>query len=159
MKLSRRDAKTCRALSDELGIPVSEVRKAVVSYFDSIVSAARKLPFDNLNRIYSKEAFTEKSFIVNVPYIGRIGPVYSLYIKWRREESKEVQHVPRSKVRQVYAKPLIEEEAIKALSGQKVNSRLLKDRMPRGKFNKVWLIGSDGCRKAARQVIVNDKYK
>ena len=76
MKLSRRDTRACKALSDELGIPVSEVRKAVVSYFDSIVSAARKLPFDNLNRIYSKEAFTEKSFIEGVTALcGRRGNI------------------------------------------------------------------------------------
>lgn len=158
MKLSRHDVRTCSKIAEESGLPVSEIKKAVTSYFDSIVSVTRKLPFDNRNRIYSKEAFVDNSFVVNIPYIGRIGPVYSLYIKWRKEVAKEFQRVPRKQVRQIYTRPLIEEEARKALSGQKVNTKILKERIPRGKFNKIWLIGKDGKRKAARQVIVNDKY-
>lgn len=157
MKLSRRDISACKRIAEEEGLELSEVRKAVLSFFDSIISDTRKLPFDNPQRIYSKDAFLQKSFVVNIPYIGRIGPVYSRYIKWRSEEAEELENVSRKDVRRIYSEPLIEAEAKKALSGQKVNVKLLKERIPRGKYNKVWMIGGDGRRKAARQVIVNKK--
>ena len=157
MKLSRRDVSACKRIAEEEGLESSEVRKAVLSFFDSIISDTRKLPFDNPQRIYSKDAFLQKSFVVNIPYIGRIGPVYSRYIKWRSEEAEELENVSRKDVRRIYSEPLIEAEAKKALSGQKVNVKLLKERIPRGKYNKVWMICGDGKRKAARQVIVNKK--
>lgn len=159
MKLSRSDADICRNIAEEEDVMVSEIRKAVSSYFDSIVSETRKLPFNNPQRIYTKPAFEQQSFVANLPYLGRIGPVYSLYLKWRREEAKEFEQISRKKARQIHAAPIIEEEAKKALAGQKVNSTVLRERVPKGKYNKVWMMHEDGVRRASRQLIVNNKHK
>ena len=159
MRLSLRDRRLIKEIAEDAQIPFAEVRKAILSYFASIVSASLKLPFDNPQRLYSKAAFLEHSFVVNIPYIGRIGPVYSLYLKWRKNEAENYEKVLRHKVRQVYSRALIEEEAQKALKGQKVNEKLLKERIPRGKYNRVWLMDSGGKRRAARQVIVKTKDK
>lgn len=159
MKLSRSDADVCNNIAEYEDVAVSEVRKAVSAYFDSIVSDARKLPFNNPQRIYTKPAFEQQSFVVNLPYLGRIGPVYSRYLKWRREEAKEFDHVERKKVRQIYAAPIIEEEAKKALAGQKASSTVLRERIPKGKYNKVWMMHEGGLRRAAKQLIVNNKHK
>lgn len=159
MKLSRNDLRLCLDISEEEGVVVSEVKKAVLSYFDSIVSETHKLPFDNPRRVYSKDAFDEKSFVVNLPYLGRIGPVYSRYTKWRSEEAKNNLTVKTHVVKETYRKKLVDEEAKKALSGQKVNIKLLKEGIPRGKYNRVWFFGGEGKRKLARQLIINENKK
>lgn len=157
MKLSRPNSDLCKKIAESEGVSLREVRKAVSSYFDSVVSIVRRLPYDSPRKIYSRGAFLSNSPVVNIPYIGRIGPVYSLYLKWRKSESRNYDKVPREHVRKINARPIIEEQAKLALAGEKVNLKLLKERIPRGKYGKVWLIDSDGKRKAAKQLIINPK--
>ena len=142
-------------MAAEEGIAFSEVKKAILSFFDSIVSAANKLPFDRDNRIYSFGAFNEYPYCINLPYLGRLGPVYSLYIKWRAKESKTKDTVLRSMAKKDHLRPLIESAAKQALSGNKVDGSLLRQRLPSGKYRTVWLVDKDNKKKAAKQVIVN----
>lgn len=156
VKLSKQDILWCkRCAADEEGLSLSEVKKAVIAYFDSIVSSARKLPFDKDNRIYSRKAFAEYPYCINLPYLGRLGPFYSLYLKWRAKEAKEQDTVPRSQAKKIHRKPLIEEAAKQALSGNKVDSGFLRQRLPSGKYKTVWLVDEDNKKKAAKQMIIN----
>lgn len=156
MKLGRKDRSRCRAISDECAIPEREVAKAVESYFDSIVEKTRRLPFDTPKRIYSREAFRKCSFVVNIPYIGRIGPVYSRYLKWRAAESEGMRMVRRDDVKSDHFRPLVEKAAKDALSGMKVDSSALVGRIPKGRYEKVWIVNPDGSRRSARQLISKD---
>lgn len=156
MKLLKRDTDICKRIAADEGLPVSEVRKAVVSYFDSILSQARKLPFDNARRIYSREAFDQYPFCVNIPYLGRLGTFYSLYLKWRAQESKEQELVRRSVAKREHTRPMVEEAARRALAGEKVDGSFLKARLPKDKYTTVWLVDKDSKKKAARQMIVNN---
>lgn len=153
MKLSRTDRARCRCISDETALPQREVMKAVEAYFDSIVEKTRSLPFDTPKRIYSRAAFARCSFVVNIPYIGRIGPVYSRYLKWRSSESRDIDMVSRADVREDHFRPMIEEAARDALDGKAVDVRALRERIPRGKYEKVWLVDAEGRRRSARQLI------
>lgn len=153
MKLRRSERNRCRNISDVTAIPQREVMKAVESYFDSIVEKTKALPFNTPKRIYSRGAFAKCSFVVNIPYIGRIGPVYSRYIKWRSSESRDIEMVKRSDVRKEHLRPMIEDAARDALNGKKVDIKPLKERIPRGKYEKVWLVDKDGKRRSARQLI------
>lgn len=155
MKLSKQDIQWCKKMAAEEGVSFSEVKKALLSFFDSIVSAANRLPFDRDNRIYSFGAFHEYPYCVNLPYLGRLGPVYSLYIKWRAKESKTQDTVLRSRAKKEHLKPLIEEAAKQALSGNKVDSSLLQQRLPSGKYKTVWLVDKNKKKKAAKQMIIN----
>ena len=155
MKLSKQDIIWCKLFAAEEGIEFSEVKKALISYFDSIVSSANKLPFDRDNRIYSVSAFHEFPYCINLPYLGRLGPVYSLYIKWRAKESRVQEKVLRSQAKKEHLKPLIEEAAKQALAGNKVDSSLLQQRLPSGKYKTVWLVDKNKKKKAAKQMIIN----
>lgn len=159
MKLTKLDIRMCKELAATEGIPVGEVKKAVVSYFDSLVSSARQLPFDNAKRIYSLDAFKQYPLCINIPYLGRLGPVYSLYIKWRAKEAKSTEKVLRSLARKDHTKPLVEQAAKLALAGHKVDGHMLKGRLPAGKYSTVWVIDKEGKKKAARQMIVNTKQE
>ena len=159
MKLGRTDRKRCFRISDITAIPQREIEKAVESYFDSIVEKTKALPFNTPKRIYSRDAFSKCSFVVNIPYIGRIGPVYSRYLKWRSAESEDVDMVRRKDAKSDHLRPLIEKATVDALSGKKVDASSLRARIPKGKYEKVWYMNPDGTKKAARQVIkkkVND---
>ena len=149
MVSGRRDVERFRELSDRYGLDEREVRKIVCSFFETIVSDARGLPFDNPRRIYSKDKFEEFVKVRNIPYIGRIGPVYSRYLKWRANVSEQLVMAPRSSFRRGVSQSELENIAAAVLSGstppltKKKNSDL---------FNRVWLVGQDG-KKSARQVI------
>lgn len=153
MKLGRTDRKRCIAIAEASALPQREIEKAVESYFDSIVEKTKALPFDTPKRIYSRAAFARCSFVVNIPYIGRIGPVYSRYLKWRSSESNEVDMVMRKDAKSDHLKPLIEKATIDALSGMKVDAASLRSRIPKGRYSRVWYMNPDGTKRAARQVI------
>ena len=134
----------CRAYARANGLSETEVQKAVVSFFDDIVVSTRKLPFNNLKRIYTADALEDKAGVYNIPYIGRLGPMYSLYVKWRGEVAEEYDMVLREDVRDIHLAERIEELAELALSGHKVTRDMMKD--------KVWIIDKEGRRKAAKQL-------
>ena len=137
-------------VSEEFGVPVTEVTRAVKSFFDVVALDAKRLPFDDKNRIYSKDKFESMVGVVNIPYIGRLGPVYSRYCKWRENESKELPQKPRSDYRSRMTQDDIENIAEAVLSG----SPLPEIRKKKGSelFERVWFVGTDG-KKSARQVL------
>ena len=137
-------------LSEEVGVPVPEVARAVKSFFDAVANSARRLPFDDRNRIYSREKFDEFVNVANIPYIGRLGPVYSRYLKWRENESKSLPQKPRSGYRSRMTLDDIENIAESILSGNGLPE--IRKRKGSDLFERVWLVGKDG-KKSARQVI------
>lgn len=137
-------------MSEEVGVPVPEVARAVKSFFDAVANSARRLPFDDRNRIYSREKFDEFVNVANIPYIGRLGPVYSRYLKWRENESKELLQKPRSDYRSRMTQDDIENIADAILSGNPLPE--LRKRKKSEMFERVWMVGKDGKR-SARQVI------
>ena len=141
-------------IAKELGVSASEVRRAVYSFFGIIVRESRNLPFDNPTRIYKKERFDELVKVRNIPYIGRIGPVYSRYLKWRGNEAKNQPQASRSEYRSRVSQDDIENMAAEILSG-KTPSPLRKYKKTE-LYNSVWLVGTNG-KKQARQVIPKTK--
>ena len=139
--------------ASELNVPVSEVNRAISSFFAAIVKEADSLPFDDERKIYTKEKFIEYANVTSIPHIGRIGPIYSRYLKWRRNESNDIQQGKRSDYRVGLTRGEIEDIAAIILSGgipqikKKKNSEL---------FNRVWMVGKDG-KKSARQVIPKEE--
>lgn len=134
-------------------VSVSEVRRAVGSFFSAIVQEADRLPFDNDRKIYRADKFAELVKVHNIPYIGRIGPVYSRYLKWRANEAKALPSARRSDYRKGLTRGEIEDIAETILSGgtpvieKKKNSEL---------FNRIWMVGKDG-KVSARQVIPKEE--
>lgn len=159
MKLSNRDSGWCRDYAKENGLIESEVCKAVTSYFDDIVLGVRKLPFANFRRIYTADAVASLAPVYNLPRIGRIGPIYSQYVQWRRECAQELDMVQRRAVRAKHLAERIEEATALALSGHNVNRDMLDDPIPSGLYHKVWLIDAQGRRTAAKQLFKKTKNK
>lgn len=141
-------------IAKQLGIPVSEVRRAVYSFFGIIVRESRNLPFDNPNRIYTKDRFEDFVKVRNIPSIGRIGPVYSRYLKWRGNESKNQTQVSRSNYRSGVSQDEIEHMADEILSGRSPSPVVKKRAIER--FNRIWMIGRVGKR-MARQVVPKEE--
>lgn len=150
MYRNRKEEPVLLRISEETGIPVSEVRKAAHSFFAAIKNEARKLPFDNRKKIYRKEVFDTFAFVRMIPFIGRIGPIYSRYLAWRRNESKLDVQVPRSRYRTRLLQDDIEHMAEAILAGKAP----LPVRKKKGNelYKRVWVVGKDGKR-LARQVI------
>ena len=147
---NRIERNDCRALALETGLPESEVRRAVLSFFGVIVSDARKLPFKNDRRIFKKERFDLTGMVYNLPSIGRLGPVYSRYLKWRENESKNIEQVDRELYRHRITQNEIEAMAGDILAGK---TPVFPDKRRNNKmYNRIWLVGKDGKRQA-RQVI------
>lgn len=137
-------------ISRALGVPASEVRRAVYSFFGIIIREARALPFDDASRIYTRERFEDFVKVHNIPSIGRIGPIYSRYLKWRGNEAKNQIQVSRGDYRAGISQGEIEHIAAEILSGNTpppVNKKKATE-----KFNRIWMIGRVGKR-MARQVI------
>ena len=144
------DEREYRKISEELGVPVDSVRAAVNSFFSTIIDDARSLPFDNYKKIFTREKLSEYAVVRNIPYIGRIGPAYSRYLKWRANESREITQVPRSSYRSRLSQSEVENMAAEILSGRTPSPvRKLKNSEL---YERVWLVGQDG-KKSARQVI------
>lgn len=150
MYRNRRDDPVFLRVAEETGIPVSEVGKAVRSFFASIKNEARTLPLDNPKKIYRKEVFDTFAFARMIPFIGRIGPVYSRYLAWRRNESKLDVQVPRSRYRTRLLQDDIEHMAEDILAG-KAPLPVCKKK-GNELYKRVWVVGKDG-KKLARQVI------
>lgn len=157
MKLSRRDRRICADIATEVGYDTRAIERAVSAYFSVIISDVRRLPFNSHSRIYKPDAFEENGYVVNIPYLGRLGTVYSRYRKWRASVSSENDTVRKEDARSKYFEPLVEEEARKALRGERVNVYRLRERVPSGMYRRVWIMKGNGKRSSARQMIVNKK--
>jgi hypothetical protein len=143
-----------RVLSDRYGLDEQEVRKIVCSFFDTVLSDARGLPFDNPKKIYTKDKFEEYVRVRQIPYVGRLGPVYSRYLKWRANMSEQLIMAPRSAYRKGITQSELETMAAAILSG--AAPPLLTKRKKSEMFDRVWLVGQEG-KKSARQVIPKEK--
>ena len=150
MAKNRADHSRYRELSEKHGLTDSEVERIVSSYFSILLTDARSLPFDNPRRIYSKESFEDRIKVRNIPYLGRLGPVYSRYLKWRANVSEQLVMAPRSSYRRRITQGEIESTAEAILSGS--TPPPLRKRKGTELFERVWLVGQDG-KKSARQVI------
>lgn len=150
MKTSRTDREDFRNVSVRLGIDAKEVEKGVKAFFDAVKAYSRSLPFDNKNKIYSKGCFDQFVRVSNIPYIGRIGPVYSRYLEWRKNESRRFLQEPRSSFRTRIPQSEIENMARDILSG--IAPAPLKKRKGSELYERIWLVRNDG-KKLARQVI------
>ena len=138
-----------RAIAERFGLQESEVRRAVRSFFFAIFLQARKLPFNNHRRIYTKEKFDEYISVVNIPYIGRIGPVYSRYLAWRGNEAKSQEQVNRGLYRERVSQDEIEHIADEILSGKTPSFEIKKKNK---NYTRIWVVGKTG-KKMARQVL------
>ena len=150
MGRNRKEYERYRELSLRHDVSEEEVKRILASFFSILFSDARSLPFDNPRRIFSKEKFNEYIKVRNIPFIGRLGPVYSNYLKWRANESQQIEMAPRSSFRKRRTQSDIESTAAAILSGK--TPPPLKKRKGNEMYHRVWLVGQDG-KKSARQVI------
>ena len=154
---NRIDETGFRKIAYELGLAPSDVKRAVTSFFDVIAIESRSLPFDDCRRIYSREKFNSLVKTRNIPYVGRIGPSYSRYLKWRANEAGGLDMMPRKKSGRRIPKEEIEKMASDVLSG--ITPRPLNEiKMNANEFTRIWMINNKG-RKLARQVIVKKERK
>lgn len=151
---SKVDQLRFRELASRYGLKESEVRCIVNSYFESIVRAAKKLPFNTPCRIYTHETFRGYERIWNIPYLGRIGTSYSRYLAWRANEAKTIDQMPVPKKSNGYTQDEIEELAKALLSNEGKKERLVTAKRSRP-YTKVWIVTKDG-KKSAKQVIKKD---
>lgn len=150
MGRDRKDSIRCRSVASRFSVAEEEVKRIVASFFSVIYVDARSLPFDNPRRIFSKEKFGEYLKVRHIPYVGRIGPVYSNYLKWRANESVGMDMAPRSSYRRRITQGDIEATAAAILSGR--TPPPLEKKRGSEMYERVWLVGQDG-KKSARQVI------
>lgn len=150
MRQSKRSSSDIWTVASETGITADVARRIINSFFDAIVLKARALPFDDAGRIYSKAAFEEKGFVVNIPYIGRIGTSYSRYLTWRRNEAKHLKQENRSKYRNRLSSEDIEKMADDILSGKPVTA--IRKKKGNELYKRVWYV-EQGQKRLARQVI------
>lgn len=150
MGRNRREYERYRIVSARQNVSDGEVKRILASFFSIILGDARSLPFDNPRRIFSKDKFEEYVKVRHIPFIGRIGPVYSNYLKWRANESQQIEMAPRSSYRRRITQDDIENMAAAILSGQ--TPPPLKKKRGKEMYERVWLVGQDG-KKSARQVI------
>lgn len=137
-------------VSDALHLDSDDVRRAVRSFFDSIRVYAQRLPFDNRRRIYTADSFSWLVKVRHIPSIGRLGPVYSRYLKWRSNVMNEEDTALRSSYRVGMKQSELETMAADILSG-KTPSIIQKGKKSE-LYDSIWVVGKDG-KKLARQVI------
>ena len=150
MGRNRKEYERYRVVSAKQNVSEEEVKRILASFFSIIFCDARSLPFDNPRRIFSKDKFDEYVEVRHIPFIGRIGPVYSNYLKWRANESQQIEMAPRSSYRSRRTQSDIESTAAAILSG--MTPPPLEKKRGNEMYERVWLVGQDG-KKSARQVI------
>lgn len=150
MKRNRIERADCKQIASQFGLDEREVMRAVDSFFGCIIRDVKKLPFNNPKKIYKKEKFDEYTLCWNIPYIGRIGTVYSRYLSWRRNESKMIEQVNRNRYRNRIPQDEIENIAGDILSGTVPPP--VQKKKPTELYNRVWLVGKNG-KWLANQVI------
>lgn len=150
MRKNRVETKDLREISRSLGVDEREARKAIYAFFGVLESEARRLPFADSRRIYLRDAFEPLAKVWNIPYVGRLGPSYSRYLAWRKNESRKILQEPRRKYRLRIPQSEIENMAADILSGR--IPAPLKKRKGSELYERVWLVGKAGKRQA-RQVM------
>jgi len=140
----------CTAVAVLLDLSVTETRRAVQSFFDVILSEARKMPFNDERRIYYQELFNDYVQVWHIPFIGRIGPVYSRYLKWRENESKTLGQVNKEVLKKQKRKEDVEAAAERLFLGEDMTP--LKKKKGSEMYNRIWMVGRNGKR-SAHQVI------
>lgn len=163
MARNRTDEQEYARIASDLGVSCSEVRSAVSSFFDAIAADAKRLPFNNPRRIYSRDRFRDYETVWCIPCLGRLGPSYTRYLQWRANASKQIVQARRDDYRTVYTQEDIEALARHALYDWKdgdapITAKRLASgaRTRKYPFQRVWLMGSDG-KKQARQVIPKEE--
>lgn len=143
----------CLEVAEMLGLDPDDVKRAVWSFFDSISVHAKRLPFDNRRRIYTADAFGQFFFVRHIPFIGRIGPVYSRYLLWRSNELGSDQTALRSSYRTRWKQSDLEHMAADILAGR--TPSVIEKKKKSELYDSIWIVGKDG-KKLARQVIKKD---
>lgn len=151
---NRLDEEVYKAVAESNSMDIESVRTIVSSFFGAIVSEARALPFNNERKIYTKAKFDEYVSVTNIPYIGRLGPSYSRYLKWRANAAKETEHKSKEDYQTRLSSEEIEEMAKRILSGEKVDIRKKK---LTDLYKRVWLVGKNGKRQARQVIPKTDK--
>lgn len=154
MAAGKRDEADFRRIADKYGLSAREVRKAVHSFFDVIALESDRLPFDNPQRIYTKDKFEDFATVRQIPFIGRIGPAYSRYLKWRGNEAKTLNTVARSHYRSRLTQGDLDYIAGEILAGR--TPPPIKKRKGNEMYDRIWLVGKDGKR-LAYQVIPKEE--
>ena len=154
--MNSRDDAVFSLISEAEGVDKTEVKRAVESYFGLFVSDAAKLPFDDPTKIFSKGRFGKLVKVRCIPHIGRLGPSYTRYLRWRANESKSEDMIPKPKHYSGYRSEDVEAYAESLLSGE-IPEPPKKTRRT-GAYASVWLVGDDG-RKQAGQVITKRNKK
>ena len=150
MGRNREEYQRYRRVAATTNVSEEEVKRILASFFLIVLADARSLPFDNPRKIFSKDKFEEFIKVRHIPFIGRIGPVYSNYLKWRANESQQIEMAPRSSYRSRRTQSDIESTAAAILSGKAPPP--LEKKRGNEMYERVWLVGQDG-KKSARQVI------
>ena len=150
MGRNREEYQRYRRVAATTNVSEEEVKRILASFFLIVLADARSLPFDNPRKIFSKDKFEEFIKVRHIPFIGRIGPVYSNYLKWRANESQQIEMAPRSSYRSRRTQSDIESTAAAILSGE--TPPPLNKKRGKEMYELVWLVGQDG-KKSARQVI------
>lgn len=139
-------------IARRFGLEAKDVHKIADSFFSVMYNTAKRLPFDDSSRIYSKAVFDKHSFTYMIPYIGRIGPVYSRYLSWRANVAKALDSVPRPARKDALPRQEIERLAELALSGVDIRYEDIVGKRIRDDYKRVWLVSESG-RRQARQLI------
>lgn len=153
MARNRQDERIFSRIASDYGLDVADVSRIVHSFFSIVRTYASRLPFDNPRRIYTKDRFDELASAWNIPYLGRLGPVYSRYLKWRKNESMDLDQATRSSFRTRWTQGEIEDIAASILSGE--TPSLPEKKKKSELYDTVWMVGKDG-KKLAKQVIKKD---
>lgn len=144
------DEQEFRRIAESHGLSPSEVKSVVNSFFSVILRYSRSLPYDDERKIFSREAFDARTRAFSIPYVGRIGPSYSRYLKWRANEAKEQEQERRAGCRAGYTKDDVENIAREVLAGNPPPKRERKKISD--EYVRVWFV-SNGKRRLARQLI------
>lgn len=153
MKNSKVEEADFRAIAEELSVPPEEVKNVINSFFGIIGSEARRLPFNNPRKIYSRAAFDKYSSVFTIPYIGRLGPAYSKYLQWRVNESKKIDMITRPVRGSKLLPSEVEAIAEAVLDGKEYD---LRNKRKVG-FERVWLVDEYGKRQARQAVRKKEK--
>lgn len=153
MKNSKVEEADFRAIAEELSVPPEEVKNVINSFFGIIGSEARRLPFNNPRKIYSRAAFDKYSSVFTIPYIGRLGPAYSKYLQWRVNESKKIDMITRPVRGSKLLPSEVEAIAEAVLDGKEFD---LRNKRKVG-FERVWLVDEYGKRQARQAVRKKEK--
>ena len=154
MRLNRTDEQDFLMIAESLSLPVTEVRRAIHSFFGTIMKDATSLPFCDERRIYSHDLFGDYGKTWNIPHIGRIGPLYSRYLKWRANEAKASDQVNRRTYRERLTQSEIETIADDIFSGRTPSP--IRKKKQSELYDRIWMVGRNG-KKTARQAIPKNK--